>query len=85
MGNAADVEFLKTKQARVSTKLLIDVPILVTVIILLILGLLFLYSASWNFALQEYDNAGYIVIRQAFGWYWIGSGLILTFMDYHFY
>ena len=64
MGNAADVEFLKTKQARVSTKLLIDVPILVTVIILLILGLLFLYSASWNFALQEYDNAGYIVIRQ---------------------
>jgi len=85
MGNAADVEFLKTKQARVSTKLLIDVPILVTVIILLILGLLFLYSASWNFALQEYDNAGYIVIRQAI---WVVLGLvlatILTFMDYHF-
>ena len=85
MGNATGVEMLKTKQARVSTKLLIDVPLLVVVIILLIAGLLFLYSASWNYAIQAFDSGSYIVVRQVI-WVVIGAVIatILTFMDYHY-
>ena len=85
MGNATGVEMLKTKQARVSTKLLIDVPLLVVVIILLIAGLLFLYSASWNYAIQAFDSGSYIVVRQVI-WVAIGAVIatILTFMDYHY-
>ncbi len=84
MGNAAQLDILKTKQARVSTKLLIDVPLLVTVSIILILGLLALYSASWNYALQTFDSGTYIVLRQLL-WVAIGIilGVILAFMDYH--
>lgn len=72
------------KRTRVSTQLLIDVPLLVTIIILLVFGLLMLYSASWSYSLQVFDSGTYILFRQM---RWVFAGIfamgILTFFDYH--
>lgn len=84
MGTNAKLDILKTKKARVSTRLLIDVPLVVAVVMLLFLGMLALYSASWNYAYQQYDNGGYIVLRQIL---WVAIGLVMAtfvaFLDYH--
>ena len=75
----------KAKKVRVSTQLLVDVPLLVTIIILLVFGLLMLYSASWSYSLQAYDSGTYILVRQM---RWVIFGLIamtfMMFMDYHY-
>lgn len=84
MGASANIDILKTKKTRVSTKLLVDVPLIVSVVMLLMFGVLALYSASWNYAYQQYDNGGYIVWRQVL---WIAIGLVvavfIAFLDFH--
>ena len=72
-------------RVRVSTQLLIDVPLLVSIIILLVFGLLMLYSASWNYSLQVYDSGIYILTRQL---RWVVLGLlamiVLIRFNYHY-
>ena len=85
MGEGTGIINRKAKKVRVSTQLLIDVPLLVTIIILLVFGLLMLYSASWNYSLQAFDSGTYILFRQA---RWVIIGLFLMifitmFFDYH--
>jgi cell division protein FtsW len=63
-----------------------DVPMLLTVIVLLVFGLLMVYSASWDFSLLMGRESTYIFSRQVL---WvglgIGVGIIASFIDYHFY
>ena len=86
MGESTRIISRNTKRTRVSTQLLIDVPLLVTIIILLVFGLLMLYSASWNYSLQAYDSGTFILFRQM---RWVILGLFamggLTLLDYHWY
>lgn len=84
MGEGTGIIGRKAKRVRVSTQLLIDVPLLVTIIILLVFGLLMLYSASWNYSLQYFNSGTYILMRQM-RMVVIGSLAMafLTFFDYH--
>ena len=83
MGESTGIINRKAGRVRVSTQLLIDVPLLVCIIILLIFGLLMLYSASWNYSLQVFDSGTYILFRQV---RWVVLGLaamgILVRIDY---
>ena len=56
---------LKVKGVRVSTQLLIDVPLIIAIIMLLVFGLLMLYSASWNYSLQAYDSDVFLASANA--------------------
>jgi cell division protein FtsW len=71
---------------RRSVQLGIDVPLLITTAILLIFGLLMVYSASWDYSFQLYGSATRIFSRQLL---FMGLGIIvavvLTFLDYHFW
>ena len=84
MGESAGIIGKNAKRARVSTQLLFDVPLLVIIIILLIYGLLMLYSASWSYSLQYFDSGTYILFRQM---RWVLAGLfamgILSLDNYH--
>ncbi|MBQ6517921.1 MAG: cell division protein FtsW [Anaerolineaceae bacterium] len=75
---------LKVKGVRVSTQLLIDVPLIITIIMLLVFGLLMLYSASWNYSLQAYDSGTYILFRQI-RWVFFGIAVLVAaaLLDYH--
>ena len=72
------------KGVRVSTQLLIDVPLVIAVIMLLVFGLLMLYSASWKYSLEAYDSGTYILIRQM---RWVLLGIVVltaaAMLDYH--
>lgn len=61
-----------------------DYAILVTAIALVVIGLIFVYSASFAVALTEYGDANYFVVRQA-GAALIGLVLMFGLMrfDYH--
>jgi len=63
-----------------------DVPMLLTVVVLLVIGLLMVYSASWDFSLLMGRESTYIFGRQVL---WVGLGIgvaiIASFIDYHFY
>jgi cell division protein FtsW len=71
---------------RRSVHLRIDVPLLIVTSILMIFGLLMVYSASWDYSFQLYGSATRIFSRQLM---FMGLGLIavifLTFLDYHFW
>jgi cell division protein FtsW len=62
----------------------IDLPLLVTALVLVVFGMIMLYSASWDYSLAEYGDAAYMFTRQAM---WLGFGLviatILALFDYH--
>lgn len=64
--------------------ILIDIPFLLTVAALLVIGLLMLYSASWDVSWQASKDVNSYFIRQLL-WLSIGTsvGLFLFFMDYH--
>ncbi len=84
MGEGTGIIGRKAKRARVSTQLLIDVPLLVTIVVLLVFGLLMLYSASWNYSLQYFDSGTYILFRQMrFVVLGLGVMAFLTFLNYH--
>ena len=46
MGQIANLQFLNQKKIRVSTRLLIDVPLIIVVFILVMIRLVFVYSTS---------------------------------------
>ena len=49
----------------------LDLPLLVTVLVLVVFGLIMLYSASWDYSLAEYGDAVYMFTRQLM---WLGLG-----------
>ncbi len=64
----------------------LDLPILLTVAILLIFGLLVLYSASYDYSLTWADDPYEMISRQLI---WLGLGLaglvFFALFDYHYY
>lgn len=69
-----------------SLQLPFDVPMLLIVIVLLVFGLLMVYSASWDFSILMGREPTYIFGRQVL---WILLGLVLaviaSFIDYRLY
>lgn len=61
-----------------------DMPLVLTVIALVVLGLIMLYSASYDFSFNEYGSSSYMFVRQV---RWLALGAILAFVlslfDYH--
>jgi len=77
----------KTKSGISHTiRLPFDVPLLLIVVILLVFGLLMVYSASWDFSILMGRESTYIFGRQVL---WVGLGIIAavaaSFFNYHFY
>ena len=72
----------KTPQQR-SVHLKVDVPLLVVSITLGIIGLLMVYSASWDYSFQLFGTSTQIFQRQVL---WLVIGMvaagILVFVDY---
>ncbi len=64
----------------------LDVPLMLVVVSLVIIGLLMVYSASWNYSLQISSSSSYILNRQVL---WailgIGGAIVFSFIDYHRY
>ncbi len=61
-----------------------DLPLLLVVLTLFIIGLLMVYSASWQFARQQGYSEYNTVLRQfIYGILGIGASIFLTFYDYH--
>jgi cell division protein FtsW len=62
----------------------IDVPLLIVVIILVVIGLLMVYSTSWGYAIARGQQTSYMVLRQIL---WVGLGGLALFalsrFDYH--
>jgi cell division protein FtsW len=75
----------KTDKSR-SIKLPFDVPLLLIVIVLLVFGLLMVYSASWDFSILMGEGPTYIFGRQVL---WVLIGLVFaaiaSFINYHHY
>jgi len=73
------------KPAR-SIRLRMDVPLLLAVLTLLVIGLLFVYSASWRYSIINELPATYYLGRQAL---WVILGLVTagvaSIFDYHKY
>jgi cell division protein FtsW len=69
-----------------SIKLPFDVPLLLIVIVLLVFGLLMVYSASWDFSILMGEGPTYIFGRQVL---WVLIGLVFagiaSFINYHHY
>ncbi len=63
-----------------------DVPMLLIVVVLLVFGLLMVYSASWDFSLLMGKESSYIFERQVL-WVVLGIGVavIASFINYHLY
>jgi len=61
-----------------------DLPLLLVVMTLFIIGLLMVYSASWQFARQQGNSEYMTVLKQfIYGILGIGAAIFLTFYDYH--
>ncbi|NLN69223.1 MAG: FtsW/RodA/SpoVE family cell cycle protein [Chloroflexi bacterium] len=68
-----------------SIKLTFDVPMLLIVIVLLVYGVLMVYSASWDFSVLIMGKPPtHIFVRQVL-WILLGSGIaiVASFFDYH--
>lgn len=67
-----------------SSRRQLDLPLVVTIIALLVFGLTMVYSASWDYSLQEYGDPMYMFARQA-QWLALGLGVAagLALLDYH--
>ncbi len=76
----------KSPSRKRSVHLKIDVPLLVVTITLGIIGLVMVYSASWDYSYTLFDSSSQIFQRQLL-WFIIGVGLatILTFIDYRIF
>jgi cell division protein FtsW len=88
VGDAAVKRDTSKKNApqRRSVHLKIDVPLLVVSVTLGIIGLLMVYSASWDYSFQLFGSSTYIFQRQVL---WLALGMlvamILVFFDYRIY
>jgi cell division protein FtsW len=69
-----------------SLKLPFDVPMLLIVIVILVFGLLMVYSASWDYSLAMGKGPTYMFGRQIL-WVFLGIGtaVIASLVDYHLY
>jgi len=78
------VDSQKKEKHRNKVQLRFDIPLLLTVITFLIIGLVMVYSASYDYSNIYYGNATTIFYRQLI---WLGIGLICAFIlslfDYH--
>ena len=64
----------------------IDIPLVVIVVVLIVLGLLMVYSASWDFSLVNYDDATQMFRRQLFTLtVGIGACIVTSFIDYRYW
>jgi cell division protein FtsW len=69
-----------------SVQLRIDVPLLIVTAIMLIFGLLMVYSASWDYSFQLYGSSTRIFSRQLmFMGLGVTGAVVLAFLDYHFW
>lgn len=68
---------IKTAKTRLSALPRLDYPLVVAVGVLLIMGLMLIYSGSYDMAFQEYDNAGYFLQRQIV---FAGVGVIIALL-----
>ena len=87
MGEGTFVTKQKGKINRTtSLRLPFDVPMLLAVVVLLVFGLLMVYSASWDFSIAMGEGPTYIFGRQIL---WVLLGLtvatIASFIDYHLF
>ncbi|HZU86865.1 MAG TPA: FtsW/RodA/SpoVE family cell cycle protein, partial [Anaerolineaceae bacterium] len=64
----------------------LDIPLLLSVVTLLVIGLLMVFSASWKYAVQEKEPVTFILFSQLI-WVVIGgaAALAASFFDYHRY
>ena len=79
--------FIKDRPSRPASLLRgFDMPLLVTVVMLIVFGLVMLFSSSWDFSLGVYDDAMHMFNRQLT---WLGLGVViasaLAFFDYHYW
>lgn len=75
---------LKTYKKPHTLHLGIDVPLLICVIVILIIGLIFVYSSSWEFAVQQDYEPSYFLKRQLlFSGIGIMGAIVAFFLDYH--
>mgnify|MGYP001039080944 CR=1 FL=1 len=76
----------KTKTGRRPLRLPFDVPLLLIVAILLVFGLLMVYSSSWDVSILIGQEPTYIFGRQVL-WVILGiiGAIILSLVDYHRY
>lgn len=76
--------FVRSPQPHHTTRLGIDVPLLLAAISLVVFGILMVYSASADFAYKNYGDPTYVFRRQLM---WLGLGLVvaafMAWMDYH--
>ncbi len=64
----------------------IDVPLLLIVFVLLVFGVLMVYSASWDFSLQNSGDPTTMFKRQLFTMsVGIGAAVVASFIDYRIY
>jgi cell division protein FtsW len=61
-----------------------DLPLVLVVLTLFLIGLLMVYSASWQFA-RQLGNSEYTTVLKQFGYGLLGIGVAIffTFFDYH--
>lgn len=69
-----------------SLRLPVDVPLLLAVSTLVVVGLLFLYSASWQFSIRKNLGPEYLLVRQL-AWVALGcvGALVASRLNYHYY
>ena len=87
MGEGTYVAKQNNKAGKPQTlQLPFDVPLLLVVVVLLVFGLLMVYSASWDFSILMGEGPTYIFSRQLL-WVFLGlvAAVIATFINYHFY
>ncbi len=87
MGEGTYVSKANTKSRKAKfIRLPFDVPMLLVVAVLLVFGLLMVYSASWDFSIFMNRESTYIFSRQIL-WVMLGIGVafVAALVDYHHY
>ncbi len=87
MGEGTYVTSRKTQTSQNRTlRLPFDVPLLLVVVVLLVFGLLMVYSASWDFSIAMGEGPTYIFGRQIL-WVLLGivAATVTSVINYHYY
>ena len=87
MGEGTFVTKQNNKTGKPQTlRLPFDVPLLLVVVVLLVFGLLMVYSASWDFSIYMGEGPTYLFSRQLL-WVLLGlaAAVIASFVNYHLY